>query len=97
MLALTFEEPDSSATEHPKSHRRDDDCSLIYAYAPRTQYFANHPPSERVAIDPPTACEYWGGNRSRKLGEDVTWTLEFVPRPSKKVIETVREKFLPRL
>jgi len=28
-----------------------------------------------VVIDPPTACECCGGNRLRKLGEDVTRTL----------------------
>ena len=43
-------------------------------------------------IDPPTACACCGGNRLRKLGEDVTRTLELVPRQW-KVIETVREKF----
>jgi transposase len=43
-------------------------------------------------IDPPTACECCGGNRLRKLGEDVTRTLETEPRRW-KVIETVREKF----
>jgi transposase len=45
-----------------------------------------------VVIDPPTACECCGGNRLRKLGEDVTRTLESVPRQW-KVVETVREKF----
>jgi transposase len=37
-------------------------------------------------------CECCGGNRLRKLGEDVTRTLESLPRQW-KVIETVREKF----
>ena len=46
-------------------------------------------------IDPPTACECCGGNRLRKLGEDVTLTLETQPRRW-KVIETVREKFTCR-
>ena len=46
-------------------------------------------------IDPPTACECCGGNRLRKLGEDVTRTLESMPRQW-KVIETVREKFTCR-
>jgi transposase len=45
-----------------------------------------------VVIDPPMACECCGGNRLRKLGEDVTRTLESVPRQW-KVVETVREKF----
>ena len=43
-------------------------------------------------IDPPTACACCGGHRLRKLGEDVTQTLETTPRRW-KVIETVREKF----
>src|SRR5665213_3354788 len=46
-------------------------------------------------IDPPTACDCCGGTRLRKLGEDVTRTLETIPRQW-KVIETVREKFTCR-
>ena len=57
--------------------------------------FPEHLPRERVVIDPPTACECCGGNRLRKLGEDVTRTLESEPRRW-KVIETVREKFTCR-
>ena len=57
--------------------------------------FPEHLPRERVVIDPPTACECCGSNRLRKLGEDVTRTLEVVPRQW-KVIETVREKFTCR-
>jgi hypothetical protein len=53
--------------------------------------FPDHLPRERVAIDPPTACECCGGNRLRKLGEDVTRILETQPRRW-KAIETVREK-----
>ncbi len=61
---------------------------------PRTT-FPEHLPRERVVIDPPTACECCGGSRLRKLGEDVTCTLESIPRQW-KVIETVREKFTCR-
>lgn len=50
---------------------------------------------ERVVIDPPVTCACCGGSRLSKLGEDVTETLEKVPRRS-KVIETVREKFTCR-
>ncbi|GEC16805.1 hypothetical protein NWI01_26970 [Nitrobacter winogradskyi] len=56
------------------------------------QTFPVHLPRERVVIEPPTACACWGGNRLRKLGEDVTQTLEVIPRQW-NVIETVREKF----
>ena len=47
-----------------------------------------HLPRERVAIPSPASCPCCGGKLS-KLGEDVTETLEVVPR-SWKVIQTVR-------
>jgi transposase len=57
--------------------------------------FPEHLPRERVVVDPPTTCECCGSSRLRKLGEDVTCTLESIPRRW-KVIETVREKFTCR-
>jgi len=50
---------------------------------------------ERVVIDAPTTCACCGGSRLAKVGEDVTKTLEEIPRRF-KVIETVREKFTCR-
>jgi transposase len=50
---------------------------------------------ERRVIDPPTTCAGCGGSRLSKLGEDVTETLEEIPRRF-IVIETVREKFTCR-
>ena len=50
-----------------------------------------HLPRERVIIPAPCACPVCGG-RLAKLGEDITETLEIVPRQW-KVIQTVREKF----
>ncbi len=50
---------------------------------------------ERVVIDAPTSCACCGGSRLAKIGEDVTETLEEIPRRF-KVIETVREKFTCR-
>src|SRR6202047_3052372 len=44
------------------------------------QTFPEHLPRERVVIDPPTVCGCCGGTRLRKLGEDVTRTLEAIPR-----------------
>jgi transposase len=61
---------------------------------PRTT-FPDHLPRERVVMDQPTACACCGGSRLRKLGEDVTRTLESLPRQW-KVIEAVREKFTCR-
>ena len=50
-----------------------------------------HLPRERVVIPAPSACPCCGGVLS-KLGEDITETLEVVPRRW-KVIQTVRERF----
>lgn len=53
--------------------------------------FPEHLPRERVVIPAPCSCPACGGLRLSKLGEDVTETLEVIPR-SWKVIQTVREK-----
>ncbi|MCK1623328.1 IS66 family transposase [Bradyrhizobium sp. 160] len=50
---------------------------------------------ERIVIKAPTTCACCGGSRLAKVGEDVTKTLEEIPRRF-KVIETVREKFTCR-
>jgi transposase len=50
---------------------------------------------ERVVIEAPTTCACCGGSRLAKIGEDVTKTLEEIPRRF-KLIETVREKFTCR-
>jgi transposase len=50
---------------------------------------------ERVVIEAPKACACCGGSRLAKIGEDVTKTLEEIPRRF-KLIETVREKFTCR-
>src|SRR6202163_4348794 len=98
-LALEFDELEADATE--------DELAAEVAVAkttsvrgftrkrPERNTFPDHLPRQRVVIDPPTACECCGGNRLRKLGEDVTRTLETQPRRW-KVIETVREKFTCR-
>ena len=54
--------------------------------------FPDHLPRERVVVPGPIACTCCGSDRLRKLGEDLTETLESIPR-SWKVIQTVREKF----
>jgi transposase len=98
-LSLEFEELAASATQ--------DELAAEMAVAKTTNVraftrrpserntFPDHLPRERVVIDPPTACECCGGARLRKLGEDVTRTMESEPRRW-KVVETVREKFTCR-
>lgn len=57
--------------------------------------FPEYLPRERVVVPAPAACKCCGSNRLRKLGEDITETLEVIPRRW-KVIQTVREKFTCR-
>jgi transposase len=98
-LALRFEELAASATEDELAAeiavaKTTNVASFARKHAERNT-FPDHLPRERVVIDPPTRCECCGGTRLRKLGEDVTRTLEVIPRRW-KVIETVREKFTCR-
>ena len=51
----------------------------------------DHLPRERIVYPPPSACPCCGGTL-RKIGEDITETLELIPRQW-KVIQHVREKF----
>jgi len=98
-LALQFEELEASATEDELAAEtavaKITTVSGFTRKRPERNTFPDHLPRERVVIDPPTACECCGGTRLRKLGEDVTRTLETIPRQW-KVVETVREKFTCR-
>jgi transposase len=59
---------------------------------PARKPFPEHLPRERVVVPGPCACAACGGTRLRKLGEDVSETLESIPRQW-KVVQHVREKF----
>ena len=98
-LALQFEELQASATEDElaaevAAAKTTTVAGFTRKRAERTT-FPEHLPRERVVIEPPTACACCGGTRLRKLGEDVTRTLETIPRQW-KVTETVRQKFTCR-
>ncbi|WP_244476906.1 IS66 family transposase [Methylobacterium sp. Leaf117] len=62
---------------------------------PSRKPFPEHLPREHIVVQAPTSCPCCGSMKLSKLGEDVTETLEVVPR-SWKVIQTVREKFTCR-
>ena len=99
-MELEFEELQTAATEDEiaaeQAVARTTTVAAFERTTPRSRTtFPEHLPRERVVIDPPTACDCCGGARLRKLGEDLTQTLEIVPRQW-KVIETVREKFTCR-
>jgi transposase len=62
---------------------------------PSRKPFPEHLPRERIVVPGPTACTCCGSTRLAKLGEDITETLEVVPRQW-KVLQYVREKFTCR-
>jgi transposase len=98
-LALAFEEAEAGATEDElaaeKAVAKSTSVQGFTRRSPERHTFPDHLPRERVVIEAPTTCVCCGGHRLRKLGEDVTRTLESQPRQW-KVIETVREKFTCR-
>lgn len=59
---------------------------------PARKPFPAHLPRERVVLPAPEACDCCGSGRLHKIGEDITETLEVIPRQW-KVVQTVREKF----
>ncbi len=95
-MALVFEELSASATEDElAAERAVAKTTSVAAFTRKRaerQTFPEHLPRERVVMAPPTNCACCGSSRLRKIGEDVTQTLECVPRQW-KVVETVREKF----
>ncbi len=100
-MELTFEELEASATadEIAAEKAAATTTTTVAAFTRKRpaerNTFPDHLPRHRVVIEPPKACECCGGTRLRKLGEDVTRTLETIPRQW-QVIETVREKFTCR-
>src|SRR5258708_1893348 len=59
---------------------------------PSRKPFPDHLPRERVVIAAPESCPCCGSSQLSRLGEDITETLEVIPRRG-RVIQTVREKF----
>ncbi len=62
---------------------------------PARKPFPEHLPRERAVAPAPRACECCGSQKLSKIGEDITGTLEVIPRRW-KAIRTVREKFTCR-
>lgn len=95
-LELQLEELEATATEDElaaeKAVARTTSVAAFTRKSPSRKPFPEHLPRERVIVPGPTACACCGGTRLSRLGEDVTETLEVIPRQW-KVIQTVREKF----
>lgn len=93
-LELQLEELETAAAEDASAAAASAGESTVTSFTRRKPVRAPlpaHLPRERVVIPAPPVCRCCGG-KLHKLGEDVTETLEVIPRQW-KVIQTVREKF----
>jgi transposase len=95
-MELQLEELEAAATEDElaaeKAAARTQTVQSFQRKRPARKPFPAHVPRERVVIPAPESCPCCGSKKLSKLGEDVTETLEVIPRQW-KVIQTVREKF----
>lgn len=100
-MELQLEELETSASEDDLAAERaarQTGTTMVSGFTrkrPARKPFPEHLPRERLVEPGPTACACCGSARLAKLGEDVTETLEVVPRQW-KVIQHVREKFTCR-
>jgi len=101
-MELELEELEASAREDEikaeMAHLASGRTTFVPAHTrkkPVRKPFPEHLPRERVIEPGPTACACCGSTKLAKLGEDITETLEVIPRQW-KVIQHVREKFTCR-
>ncbi|MGB6536670.1 MAG: IS66 family transposase [Xanthobacteraceae bacterium] len=95
-MELQLEELEATATEDElaaeKAAARTQTVQSFKRRRPARKPFPEHLPRERIVIPVPECCPCCGSTKLSKLGEDITETLEVIPRQW-KVIQTVREKF----
>jgi transposase len=99
-LELQLEELEATATEDALAADQaaadaETNVTSFTRRKPIRKPFPEHLPRERVVVEAPTQCTCCGSDRIVKMGEDITETLEVIPRQW-KVIQTVREKFTCR-
>jgi transposase len=95
-MELQLEELEAAATEDElaaeKAAAETQTVRSFERKRPARKPFPEHLPRERIVIPAPDCCPCCGSTKLSKLGEDITETLEVIPRQW-KVIQTVREKF----
>ncbi|WJS05580.1 IS66 family transposase (plasmid) [Roseibium aggregatum] len=97
-LELQLEELEADAAQDElaaEAAARSSTAKAFERRLPSKKPFPDHLPRERVVVAAPESCPCCGSAKLAKLGEDVTETLEVIPRQW-KVIQTVREKFTCR-
>ena len=95
-MELQLEDLETAATEDElaaeKAAAQTQTMRSFERKRPSRKPFPEDLPRERVVIAAPRNCPCCGSAKLSKLGEDITETLEVIPRRW-KVIQTVREKF----
>ena len=95
-MELQLEDMEAAATEDELAAEiaagRTQTVKSFERKRPARKPFPDHLPRERVVIAAPESCPCCGSAKLSRLGEDITETLEVIPRQW-KVIQTVREKF----
>ena len=93
-MELKLEELEAAASEDERAAQQASTEAVrsFERRRPSRRPFPDHLPRERVVIAAPQTCPCCGSARLSKLGEDMTETLEVIPRRW-KVIQTVRERF----
>jgi len=94
-LEMQLEDLEADATEDELAGEIAARATSVVAFQrkrPARQPFPDHLPRERVVVVAPESCPCCGSLKLVKLGEDITETLEVIPRQW-KVIQTVRERF----
>jgi transposase len=98
-MELQLEEIEADATQDEiAAERATANITNIAAFQrrrPVRKAFPEQLLRERVLVEAPSTCNCCGSARIVKMGEDITETLEVIPRHW-KVIQTVREKFTCR-
>ena len=97
-MKLQLEELEAAATEDELAAEPATTTTPVTAFVrrrPSRRPFPEHLPREWVGEAAPSSCACCGGTRLAMLGEDLTETLEVIPRQW-KVIQHVREKFTCR-
>lgn len=82
-LEMQLEDAEVDATEDELAAERATPSTIVKSFErkrPVRKPFPDHLPRERVVVAAPPSCPCCGSTKLSKLGEDITETLEVVPR-----------------
>src|SRR5258707_2774438 len=98
-MELQLEDLEAAATEDElaaeKAAARTQTVKSFERKRPARKPFPAHLPRQRLVLAAPESCPCCGSAKLSRLGEDITETLEVIPRQW-KVIQTGREEFSGR-